>query len=1152
ATLVFGRKTTIAIPDKDARSQDDPAAITIDKVLPDWSSEERLQLLSRPAFDPATFGLARLHSDNEGVVRAYLTAQWLLRLRQANLPLRRLHSLLFARNYEIDLIRPSMLETAAWLSLWDESVAAEVVRRAPFLLFTAGDPACLPLKTRETVLRALVAQMLQGEEIPMLDLSSVTRFAQPDIAAALRAIWESSQQHKEVRTFVLRLIWLGSIKDCADLAADAALQPIQDNRTSLMAGRALLAAGDDVLRQTYATHIKRDCTSLPSSVVWEGVEGLFPQYIGVDDLAEMLTVVHQRDEMSYGLSSWAIEKLVENLSSPDDLTRLIGLLLQQLRMGSEDAEGGETEKKIAVAELLASAAERILELLPPDSAPAAAIDAVLYLGDRRNHLGLRGTGEIKGAVEGLHQTPERRRATFWRAADYFGSSEDLHGRGLVDPLQMQFLGWSPGLGLGDIDWLLIDGPARSVPNERRLAINAVLRLWDQAARPEELRARIASVAASTPETNEAYEQWMQPPTKSPDLLRSEAELAEATRENERQRAEQEQSWVDFVENLRDDPDQLLRPKLTPATSVDSRLYYLWQLLQAATRSDSHYAINNVAPIIEIAGASVAARFIDGLSAMWRTWTPTLRSARPPMERNQINMLDCMGIAAVSIDAATHPDWTSRLTAVQAVRAAEYATLELNGLPKWITSLAETWPIAVQDVLTGQAIADLDNPEPGIYYQSLDSIERADDVVARVMAETLWRELRARENMNPRALQPILSVLRRGLPAARQQELYDLALVRFSATAEPRTAALYIGVAYAIDAKGATDALVVKLDQIGDAEKTALVERVLPQIFGSRISLTMREHVELDLPTLERLVVLAYRTVRVEDDHDRMNQGAYSPDERDDAQDARSAAFGLLAKRPGRATVDALLRLIEVPGFPISAARLRALALQRASEDAEASPWDSAEAQHFEAQFERPPVSGRDLQLVALNRLEDLQHDLVHGDFQQGTTLSSLPDEPAVQAWLADRLRLAQGISYSIEREPETVQRKKPDLVFTARAGNAKVPAEIKVAGSWTVAQLENALENQLCGQYLRAQDCREGIFVLVQQVQRTRGWELADGTLITFERLVQRLQDLAAHIRQRESPAGPQPEIAVIDVASCSSTSLGVQRANGKRRGARK
>lgn len=641
---------------------------------------------------------------------------------------------------------------------------------------------------------------------------------------------------------------------------------------------------------------------------------------------------------------------------------------------------------------------------------------------------------------------------------------------------------------------------------------------------------------------------MRPPTKSPELIRSEAELEEATRESERQRAEQEQSWVDFIESLRGDPDQLLRPKLTPASSVDNRLYYLWQLLQATTRGDSHYAIDNVAPIVELAGASVAARFVEGLAAMWRTWTPTLRSARPPMERNQINMLDCMGIAAVSIEAATHADWASRLTAAQAVRAAEYATLELNGLPKWIASLAATWPAAVQEVLTAQAISDLDNSEPGTYYQSLDSIERADDVVARVMAEPLWHELRAREDLNPRALRLILSVLVRGLPTVRQQDLCNMVLTRFRATAEPQTAALYLGAAYAIDGKGATDALVKKLDQISDAKKTVLVERVLPQIFGSRTSLISPENVKLDLPTLERLVVLAYQTVRVEDDHDRMNKGAYSPDERDDAQDARSAAFSLLVKTPGRATFDALLRLIEVPGFPISAARLRALALQRASEDAEACPWDSSEAQHFEVQFERAPVTGRELQLVVLQRLEDLQHDLLHGDFQQGTTLIALPDERAVQEWLADRMRLVQGISYSIEREPETAQRKKPDLVFTAKAGNAKVPAEIKIAGSWTVAQLEDALENQLCGQYLRAQDCREGIFVLVQQMPRTRGWELPDGSFITFEQLVQRLRDLAADIRQRASPAGPQPEVAIIDVASCARPRSGKAHENAENR----
>ena len=143
AALVFGRQTTIAIPDKDAPVEDARTAVKIDDVLPDWSGEDRLQLLTRPAFEPATFGRARLHNDNEGVVRGYLAARWLQRLRQANLPQRRLYDLLFSRTYEIELVKPSMLETAAWLSLWDESVASEVIRRTPFLLFTAGDPASL-------------------------------------------------------------------------------------------------------------------------------------------------------------------------------------------------------------------------------------------------------------------------------------------------------------------------------------------------------------------------------------------------------------------------------------------------------------------------------------------------------------------------------------------------------------------------------------------------------------------------------------------------------------------------------------------------------------------------------------------------------------------------------------------------------------------------------------------------------------------------------------------------------------------------------------------------------------------------------------------------------------------------------------------------
>src|SRR5258707_372558 len=138
ATMVFGRRATIAIPDRDiAFSSDTP--LDLEEVLPDWSADERGLLLTRPIFDPATLGRARFHNDNEGVVRSYLTARWLFRLRGGNLTTGAVFNLLFANSYGLDVVRPSLEETAAWLTLWDRDVAREVVRRCPGLLLTAGD-----------------------------------------------------------------------------------------------------------------------------------------------------------------------------------------------------------------------------------------------------------------------------------------------------------------------------------------------------------------------------------------------------------------------------------------------------------------------------------------------------------------------------------------------------------------------------------------------------------------------------------------------------------------------------------------------------------------------------------------------------------------------------------------------------------------------------------------------------------------------------------------------------------------------------------------------------------------------------------------------------------------------------------------------------
>jgi hypothetical protein len=1133
AALVFGRQTTIAIPDKDAPIEDARPAVTIDDVLPDWPSEDRLQLLTRPAFDPATFGRARLHNDNEGVVRAYLAARWLHRLRQANLPRRRLHDFLFSRTYGVELIKPSMLETAAWLSLWDESVATEVIRRAPFLLFTAGDPASLPPATRQAVLTALVERMRRNEETPLLEISSLARFAQPDVAPALRAIWETDKGSAEIRRFALRLIWLGELGECADIAEAASFGQFPDLYTAITAGRALLAAGDDRQRTNYAEYVRRNCASIPAAVVWEAVEDLFPRLLNVDDLLAILAGVQLGDGEGGGFNlDWHGADLAAKLATAAELTQLIKGLLSQLEPEPHDHDADDSSSRDAqYATTLATAAERLLELSTPNAAPEIAIDAVLRIGDRRFDR-TRRLKKGADAVEQLHRTPERRRAAFWRAADRLGNHRILTGRPLLHAFQMKFLGWPPGLVLADIDWLLADAPGRGRATERQLAVNTALSLWlNEGQQDEALKARIAAVAASDTCMQAAYTEWFTPRIKSAEEIKSEEELDRSMRAGKQAQAEREQSWVDFVTHMRADPVKLQQLLPTAPNTVDGRVYNLWQLLRQAVRGNSRYSIETITPIAEIAGQQVATAFADRLSEVWRSWKPTLHSERAPSERNQIGMIDCMCIAGVSIEAASRPNWAAQLTKEQAVCAAEFATLEINGFPDWIGALAAAWPAAVQQVLAKEAGSELDNPTPVVPYQTLENIYRGPESLARLMSLALLRELHARPGLNHLALRSMLPILVRGLPEVERGDLFTLVLYRFQGINDPQVCAQYLGAAYAINAQGATDALVAKLDRLGEAEKTALVERVLPQILGSRWGRSEPSAAALDLATLERLVQLAYRIVRIEDDRDRANKGVYSPDERDEAQEARSAAFKALGSMPGAATFEAILRLIDTPGFPIPASRLRALAHDRAAEDAEHTAWIAGEARQVEQRFERPPVTGRELQLVALQRLEDLQHDLIHGDFQQGTTLSALPDERAVQNWLADRLRHVQGTAYSIEREPHVAEEKEPDLRFRAKASDANVATEIKVAESWTLPQLEDALVKQLCGQYLRAQGAREGILLLVYQTRRPKGWKLTDGTFLKFEAVVERLRALAATIR-KSSVSGPQPEICVVDVSA--------------------
>jgi hypothetical protein len=96
-----------------------------------------------------------------------------------------------------------------------------------------------------------------------------------------------------------------------------------------------------------------------------------------------------------------------------------------------------------------------------------------------------------------------------------------------------------------------------------------------------------------------------------------------------------------------------------------------------------------------------------------------------------------------------------------------------------------------------------------------------------------------------------------------------------------------------------------------------------------------------------------------------------------------------------------------------------------------------------------------------------------------------------------------------------------------------VAIEIKVAESWSLQQLEAALEVQLCGRYLQAKNGRYGILLLVHQDARPKGWENpSSGVFLSFSAVAAQLSDRALIIAGIH-PDSPQPEVCALDVSGC-------------------
>ncbi len=1100
-TLALTGKRTIRAPERTFGQGHDASTLDAGRVLATWTDAEVASLLRRSLFDPATYGRVRFH---HRTIQEFLAAERLRELRAKGMAERHLHRILFAERYAELVVIPSRRPIAAWLALWNDIVAREILNREPEVLILHADPQSLSLSARVNLVRRYVAAYGGGDWRNLqLPVTEVRRLAKPDLAPIIRECWATPHTNEEIDQLLLKLIWLGGVDACADLAHAVALEDNRSNILRILAIRALAACGrvSELREIADAMLAKR----WPSSVVHHSVDDLFPTVLTVDELGELIKTTPEPTGTVDGFS-WAVFQLVDDLDPKAPTSDALRSLLTQLIW-----EG----RKIPISwhhpasdfTYLAGALTKLC-LRQFDAGLTASLDWVrsCVIANRFRGDASLGSDELGSLKERIQSGQKSLRAAIFESE--FAFAVDLDASDAAH--QRFYLMHESLFQPDDTDWAwLVELLAEPSKGSRAAALDLLASYWwRRGQKPHELD-ELKRAIADDVELNSLLLRETTPRPPSPDFEQHEARMAAHRAEQETEQAEISKGWLEWKGQLLADPDDHFGE-----TKSENTLYNLTRWLGFRDFHGSSIAQSNWRDVGVVLGTAVGDRFLSGMRSYWRDHDVPVRSRRAPEDQNGISPLMTMGLTGLLIEVAQNADWAHRLTTAEAERAAEWAMIELNGFPEWLASLAVVHPSAVKKAVAAELEFEAEHFDTDQHPHVLSAIEYAPDGVRRLAEADVrafilgWPKDAMSHSANGN-LSRLLSIM-------TQLERSDNSLTseyerRFSEN--PRESVLWLEALAACDLPRAVETMQFALRALPDAERRESGVVWMGALFGrhsnSRVPVPLNANAEL----LLELTELAYEIVRREDDVH--HEGMYSPDARDDAESARNRIITTLIELPGAESHTALLKLANHPLFAHIADRLRQQAHDRAAADSEPELQDVSDILAIDTRLETPPLNRDDLFETMLDRIDDIDFDLHNHDFDERPALRAITTEPAMQPVFARKIKDAARGAYIVSREEEVADRKETDIRLAATAFSGRAVIELKIGDNWSVTELTNAIGDQLLERYLRHPDCSAGC-LLVTYAGRKAFKNPDDGSPMEFSAVIERLKTRARDLEREE------------------------------------
>lgn len=1096
----------IRSPEQAIAQDRETQALNAADILDDWTPAQVAALLRRPIFDPATYGRARFHHRS---VQEYLAARRLKALRGAGMSSRQLHRLLFSELYGERVVIPSMAPIAAWLAHDETEVRTELLLREPEILLLHGDPEALPLDARTDLLRFYVNAYSGGGWRGLhMPIGEVRRLAHPDLAGEIRRCWASERTNNEIDRLLLKLIWLGPVPACADIACSAAFDVKRDSFERIIAIRAL---GEMKLREDMRAvvgSIFANPGAWPDRIVQTTIDDLFPQVMSIAELEKLATTLPEpRDRTSgFGWSLYSLAEAIDPDSGPaDELRDLLARLVWDGR--DEKLTWHQPRSRFRhFTPALFRLCARQLRGARPASRQLFHACAVAERFHGRESLG----GDARAQMDELLKegSPDLRRAAF---------IEDLHLAdalaGEVENYKRSFMFSRWGLvKLTPADWpWLIDLARDNEGTDPLIVAECLIRIFVDRGRPPEDLAELTRAMANDANASKLLADFLTPRQATAEWIAHQEQMAAIEAEHDAEDDRRLANWSAWRERLLAD---------VPAAFVVGRLRKTllsltnWLLERPDGRNT--IATSNWRDVRRVLGDAVGDAYEDALCVFWRSAPPPVPWLRPELERSGISLAMMLGLTGLQIETYRNPEWPRLASAEEAKRATGWATIE-NSQPEWLPALAAAHPAPVTSVLEDGIGTELDNDEQ--HPRGMSLVEHGDISLKRLLAPFLKKRVLAwsttgtqdefQQHARARNLARAVSVTLQILP--HDAEIAEHAARQFESDPTGPLAFQWLLATAAADLS--------KVPQlIADALKKPEIKRTegiawLTTAFGMNSRMAIPVKLDAGADTLLALVRLCYRLIRREEDV--LREGVYELDARDDAQTARNQVLSALIARPGPEAHDGIVALSADDAMAHLRDRLLLHARERAAEDSAPAPLTQEQFRQLDRTNEAPPGTAHQLFDVLLDRLDDVAFDLQHHDMNERPAWRQLTQEKDLQPLLARKLLDAARNAYRTSREEEVVGGNVTDIRLAATAFEGRVVIEMKVGDNWTIRELEAAISDQLVAKYLQHPSCAGGC-LLVTYAGR-KGFRCPDNQKdVTFEELITRLKAKAAEIETRE------------------------------------